>query len=54
MSAEVQTIESDADIVEVAEIFLKKRCQRFPVVTDGRLVGIIRRYDALRALEYLW
>ncbi len=54
MSAAVQTIESDTDIVEVAEIFLKKRCQRFPVVTDGRLVGIISRCDALRALEYLW
>lgn len=41
MSAEEQTIESDTDIVVFAEIFLKKRCQRFPVVTDRRLVGII-------------
>ena len=54
MSAKLQTIESDTDIVEVAEIFLKKRCQRFPVVTDGRLVGIISRCDVRRALEELW
>jgi CBS domain-containing protein len=54
MSAEVQTIESDTDIVEAAEIFLKNRYRRFPVVTDGRLVGMISRYDVLRALEELW
>jgi CBS domain-containing protein len=54
MSAEVQTIESDTDIVEAAEIFLKNRYRRFPVVTNGRLVGMISRYDVLRALEELW
>ncbi len=54
MSAEVQTIESDTDIVEAAEIFLKNRYRRFPVVTDGRVVGMISRYDVLRALEELW
>lgn len=54
MSAEVQTIESDTDIVEAAEIFLRNRYRRFPVVTDGRLVGMISRYDVLRALEELW
>ena len=54
MSTEVQTIESDTDIVEAAEIFLKNRYRRFPVVTDGRLVGMISRYDVLRAIEELW
>jgi CBS domain-containing protein len=54
MSTEVQTIESDTDIVEAAEIFLKNRYRRFPVVTDGRLVGMISRYDVLRGLEELW
>ena len=54
MSAEVETIESDTDIVEAAEIFLKNHYRRFPVVTDGRLVGMISRHDVLRALEELW
>lgn len=54
MSTEPQTIESDTDIVEAAEIFLRNRYRRFPVVTDGRLVGMISRYDVLRALEELW
>jgi CBS domain-containing protein len=54
MSSEVQTIESDTDIVEAAELFLKVRYRRFPVVTNGRLDGLISRYDVLRALEALW
>ena len=54
MSAELWTIESDTDIVGPAEVFLKNRYRRFPVVTDGHLVGKISRYDVLRALEELW
>ncbi len=54
MSSKVQTIESDTDIVEAAELFLNARYRRFPVVTNGRLDGLISRYDVLRALEALW
>jgi CBS domain-containing protein len=54
MSSEVQTIESDTDIIEAAELFLKVRYRRFPVLTNGRLVGLISRYDVLRALDALW
>lgn len=54
MSTDVETIESGIDIVEAAEMFLKGRHRRFPVVTQGRLVGLISRYDILRALEELW
>ena len=54
MSSEVQTIEADTDIVEAAELFLRVRYRRFPVVTNGRLDGLISRYDVLRALDALW
>jgi CBS domain-containing protein len=54
MSAEVETIDAEADIVEVAELFLKSRYRRFPVMKNGRLVGVISRHDVLRALEELW
>ncbi len=54
MSAEVETIESDTNIVEAAELFLNARYRRFPVVADGRLVGQISRYDVLKALMDLW
>lgn len=54
MSPDVQTIEPDTDIVGAAEIFLKNKYRLFPVVTGGRLVGLISRYDILKALEELW
>lgn len=54
MSETVETIDADTDIVEVAEIFMKSRYRRFPVIAEGRLVGQISRYDVLRALADLW
>ena len=54
MSAEVKTVDADTDVVEVAELFLNSRFHRFPVMRNGRLVGIISRHDVLRALEDLW
>jgi CBS domain-containing protein len=54
MSRTVQTIEASADIVEVAELFLRSRYRRFPVVEKNRLVGQINRRDLLLALEELW
>ncbi len=54
MSAGVETVDAAAHISEVAELFLKSRYRRFPVTENGRLVGLISRYDALQALEDLW
>lgn len=54
MSREVETIDADTVIVEVAELFLNSRYRRFPVMRDDRLVGVISRHDVLRALKDLW
>lgn len=54
MEDDVQTIQADTDIVEVAEIFLESPFRRFPVMEKGRLVGQISRCDVLRALDHLW
>ncbi len=54
MTAEVQTIDADTDIVAVAELFLKSPFRRYPVMSDERLVGQISRHDVLKALEDLW
>lgn len=54
MSREVETIDADSNIVEVAEKFLKSRYRRFPVLANDRLVGLICRSDVLRALDELW
>ncbi len=54
MSYPVHMIDADSDIVEVAEHFLNSQYRRFPVTSDGHLVGVISRYDVLRALTELW
>ena len=54
MSEKVETVDAGTDIVEVADLFLKSRYRRFPVTANNRLVGLISRYDVLRALEDLW
>ena len=50
MSVGVEAVDADSSIIEVIERFLGSRYRRFPVVSGGRLVGIISRRDALRAL----
>lgn len=54
MSTKVETVQAETDIVEIAELFLNSRFHRFPVMQDGRMVGLISRHDVLRALEELW
>jgi len=53
MSTEVKTIDVDASILEVAELFLNAPYRRYPVMDDNRLVGQISRRDVLRAMEKL-
>ena len=53
MSREVKTVDADASIVDVAEIFVEMSYRRLPVVERNRLVGQISRHDILRAMEIL-
>jgi CBS domain-containing protein len=55
MSEPKATVGPQADILEVAELFLHKNLRRLPVLQDDRLVGQISRRDVLRALqEWHW
>lgn len=54
MSSPVETVQPDWDVVQVAELLLRGPYRRFPVVRDGRLVGLVSRHDILRALDDLW
>jgi CBS domain-containing protein len=45
MSFPVTTVRSDTRMREVASLLKKKGCTGFPVVEDGKLVGIISRRD---------
>ena len=51
MSRDVEHVEADSSILEVAEKFLASSFRRFPVLRDGRLVGQISRCDVLRAID---
>jgi CBS domain-containing protein len=54
MSGQPQTLDADLDLVEAAEAFLASSFRRFPVMSEGRLVGQISRSDLLRALSGNW
>lgn len=54
MTAAVETLDADLDIVEAAERFLGSNYRRFPVMVEGRMVGQISRADLLRALVESW
>ncbi len=51
MIEEVHTVSHEADIIEVAEEFIKNGRRRLPVVKDGKVIGQISRRDVLRAVE---
>ncbi|MDD9893815.1 MAG: CBS domain-containing protein [Gammaproteobacteria bacterium] len=52
MTANVETIDADSSIMEVAKAFIDQPYKRFPVVDEEeRLVGQISRADVLRAIE---
>lgn len=51
MAKNVETVSPDANIFEVAKLFLQKRFRRFPVVKDGKLVGQISQKDVMRAVH---
>jgi predicted transcriptional regulator len=51
MTRDVEHIEADSSILEVAEKFLNSKFRRFPVLRGDRLVGQISRHDVMRALD---
>ncbi len=51
MSPNVETVELEDSILDVAQRFTEKRFRRYPVMEDNRVVGVISRIDVLRALE---
>jgi len=53
MTRDVQTVDADMSIIDLAELFMKSGFRRYPVLKDNRLVGQISRKDVLRALEKL-
>jgi CBS domain-containing protein len=50
MSSEVVTVESDADILQAAELFSHHKFHHLPVLANQQLVGDISRRDVIRAI----
>jgi len=53
MTRDVQTVEPDESILEVAEKLMASPFKRFVVMERNRVVGQISRRDVLRALDKL-
>lgn len=53
MTTTVESVDSEMNIVDLAQRFLESGYRRFPVLRNNRLVGQISRRDALRALSEL-
>ena len=50
MTREVTCVSPAMSILDLAELFLNASYHRYPVIEEGRLIGIISRRDVLRAL----
>lgn len=53
MNPNVETVDAETSVLEVARKFIEGRYRRYPVLKDHRLVGQISRRDVLRALQSL-
>lgn len=51
MTRDVVTVSEDTPLHQLATIMVEKKINRLPVVTDGRLVGIVTRDDLIRAVH---
>lgn len=50
MSTDLLTVDASTSLMDMAERFARGPHRRYPVLEDGRLVGIVARRDILRAL----
>jgi len=50
MSREVITIDEEMPVNEIAALLTERKIKRVPVVTEGKLVGIVSRGDIVHAV----
>jgi len=50
MSSEVITVDEEMDASDIAGLLTERRIKRVPVVSEGKLMGIVSRGDIVRAV----
>lgn len=49
MISPVVTVDENADVIDIAELLSARKIKRVPVMSNGRMVGIVSRADLVRA-----
>jgi len=49
MTAEVINLPPDTPLLEAAQLFLARKKGRFPIVENGKLLGLLSQSDIMRA-----
>lgn len=50
MTREVVTVDAETSLLDIAQLFVTTIYRRFPVLEDGRVIGVISRRDIIRAV----
>ena len=51
MTTEVTTFNQDADLVDICDCLVQNNFRRVPILTDGKLAGIISRKDIIAVIS---
>jgi CBS domain-containing protein len=54
MATDIEVMDPEMSIVDAAKNFYEKTYLRYPVVDNGRLIGVISRSDVMRAMGDYW
>jgi CBS domain-containing protein len=51
MTADVITVDENTSVEDIATLMIEKDISRFPVMSDGKLVGIVTKIDIVKAIS---